>query len=185
MSPHVVVSWRPSSLLLLGLLSAGIGCSRQEPGAAELETKSPARTLTDWGEHTQGLNFVVGYHAGMAKARGLNKPALLFVTESPCGWSKRLASENFNDPQFRDILDHFVLVIVDRHRERDVADRLGATQSPFIAIDMPMPRRRPRPIPIIKHYMPRPEFERSFWKVFERLGIDFTVLPVSPGVSPA
>lgn len=157
-------------VLLLGLPLASVCCSRLEPATHKSEVRAPATTVTDWGEHTQGLRFVVGYSAGMAKARALRKPVLLFVTESQCGWSKRLASENFNDPLFREVLDEFVLVIVDRHREREVAERLGATKSPFIAVGVPVPRHRP--YPIVTHYVPRSEFERSFSKMFERLGLD-------------
>lgn len=85
-----------------------------------------------WASHTQGLPFVMGYDQGVARSQAEGKPAMYFVTTTWCGWCKRLADENFNDPAVRDLLSQFVLVIVDGDTETEAAQNLGAEGFPHV-----------------------------------------------------
>jgi len=80
-----------------------------------------------WADHTQQLSFVIGYEKGLAEAKAQDKPLMLFVTTTWCGWCKKHAEENFNDASVKDLLDQFVLVIVDGDTEPDALTKLGAT----------------------------------------------------------
>lgn len=104
-------------LLSIGLL-AGCGGSATGP--------------KDWDDHTQGLPFEVGYDQGMKAAAAQDKPAMLFVTTTWCGWCKKLADENFNDAEVKELLAHFVCVIVDGDVETAAAQKLGANGYPHI-----------------------------------------------------
>ena len=85
-----------------------------------------------WGDHTQGLPFVMGYEAGLKEAAAKNKPAMMFVTTTWCGWCKKLAEDNFTDAEVKKLLDNFVLVIVDGDVEKSAASKLGAEGYPHI-----------------------------------------------------
>jgi thioredoxin-related protein len=104
-------------LLSIGLL-AGCGGSASGP--------------KDWDDHTQGLPFEVGYNQGMKAAAAQHKPAMMFVTTTWCGWCKKLADENFNDAEVKELLTHFVCVIVDGDEETTAAQKLGADGYPHI-----------------------------------------------------
>ena len=91
----------------------------------------------DWDDHTQGLPFVFGYEEGMAAASSQNKPAMLFVTATWCGWCKKLAQENFNDEEVKELLSNFVCVIVDGDVETQAAAKLGANGYPHIVFVSP------------------------------------------------
>ena len=80
----------------------------------------------NWDDHTQGLPFEVGYDRGMKAASNQNKPAMVFVTTTWCGWCKKLANENFNDSEVKQLLTNFVCVIVDGDVETAAAKKLGA-----------------------------------------------------------
>ena len=84
-------------LILAGGLAAGCG----------------SRGPKNWDEHTQGLPFVVGYDKGMNAAAAENKPVMMFVTTTWCGLCRKLAEENFNDTEVKELLTNFVCVIVD------------------------------------------------------------------------
>ncbi len=86
----------------------------------------------DWADHTQGLPFVMGYDEGMKAAAAENKPAMMFVTTTWCGWCKKLADENFNEPEVKELLTKFVCVIVDGDVESAAAAKLGASGYPHI-----------------------------------------------------
>ncbi|MGD9645966.1 MAG: thioredoxin family protein [Pirellulales bacterium] len=90
-----------------------------------------------WADHTQGLPFVIGYDAGMAKAQAEKKPAMLFVTTTWCGWCKKLAADDLTDPDVRRLLELFVLVIVDGDTEKGAARALGANGFPHIVFKGP------------------------------------------------
>ena len=77
---------------------------------------------------SQGLPFVIGYQQGLQQARTEGKPAMMFVTTTWCGWCKKLAQDNFNDPEVKDLLSNFVCVIVDGDTESAAKSELGATQ---------------------------------------------------------
>lgn len=91
----------------------------------------------DWSDHTQGLPFVVGYDEGLKAAAAENKPAMMFVTTTWCGWCKKLAEDNFNDPEEKELLTHFVCVIVDGDVETTAAKKLGANGYPHIVFLSP------------------------------------------------
>jgi len=99
----------------------------------------PAGSSGDkWAEHTQGLPFVIGYEAGMAKAQAEKKPVMLFVTTTWCPPCKMLASNDLADAENQKLLEPFVLVIVDGDAERDVVAKLGVESFPrvlFQAVD--------------------------------------------------
>jgi thioredoxin-related protein len=86
----------------------------------------------DWTDHTQGLPFVVGYDKGLTAAAAENKPAMMFVTTTWCGYCKQLAEENFNDVEVKELLKNFVCVIVDGDVEKSAAGKLGAEGYPHI-----------------------------------------------------
>ncbi len=86
----------------------------------------------NWDEHTQGLPFVVGYDKGMNAAAAENKPAMMFVTTTWCGWCKKLAEENFNDAEVKELLTNFVCVIVDGDEEKAAGQKLSANGYPHI-----------------------------------------------------
>lgn len=95
-----------------------------------------------WREHTQGLPFVIGYQQGLEQAQAQGKPAMMFVTTTWCGWCKRLAQESLNDPEVRDLLEHFVCVIVDGDTEPEAKAQLGAADSyPDIVFVSPQGQR--------------------------------------------
>ena len=139
-------------VILLGL--SGCGNARQE---AEVETGNAVADPHAWNEHTQGLTFVVGYDAGMAKAKAEDKPARLFVTATWCGWCKKLANESFNDPEIRKLLDQFVLVIVDLDNEQKVAEELGVEGVPHVVFESPEGRK----LAVNVGYVPAPEFKAA------------------------
>jgi len=91
----------------------------------------PAYVYTDlgekWSDHTQGLPFVLSYEKGLEVAKSQDKPAMMFVTTTWCGWCKKLSEENFNDPDVAKLLESFVCVIVDGDTEKDAKTQLGAT----------------------------------------------------------
>ena len=98
----------------------------------------PAGSSGDkWAEHTQGLPFVIGYEAGMAKAQAEKKPVMLFVTTTWCGYCKKLAAEDLTDPDVRKLLELFVLAIVDGDSEGAAASALGAQGFPHIVFKGP------------------------------------------------
>lgn len=86
----------------------------------------------NWADHTQGLPFIVGYEAGMKAAEEQKKPAMMFVTTTWCGWCKKLAAENFNDPEVKELLSNFVCVIVDGDEEKSAASKLGSKGYPHL-----------------------------------------------------
>jgi len=85
-----------------------------------------------WADHTQGLPFIVGYDEGMKAATEQKKPVMMFVTTTWCGYCKKLAAENFNDPEVKDLLSNFVCVIVDGDEEKSAASRLGSKGYPHL-----------------------------------------------------
>lgn len=102
-------------ILAVGLLA---GCGTRGP--------------KNWDEHTQGLPFVIGYDKGMNAAAAENKPVMMFVTTTWCGWCKKLAEENFHDAEVKELLTNFVCVIVDGDEEAGAAQKLGASGYPHI-----------------------------------------------------
>lgn len=121
----VVFLGRRAALLILVSASLMAGCG-------------PTGGAKDWTDHTQGLSFIVGYEEGMKAAAEQKKPAMMFVTTTWCGWCKRLASENFNDPEVKELLSNFVCVIVDGDEEKSAAQKLGAKSYPhlvFLSVD--------------------------------------------------
>lgn len=123
-------------LQALALCLSGCTGDRSQESVAE---KSAAKTSSaatsdvppvpaEWQDHAQGLPFVLGYEKGMEIAKSQDKPAMLFVTTTWCGWCTKLAKENFNDPEVKDLLKNFVCVIVDGDTEKEATRQLGATQ---------------------------------------------------------
>ncbi len=112
-----------ASVLAIGLLPLG-GCSSGGPA--------------DWSEHTHGLPFVVGYERGVKAAEESGKPTLFFVTTTWCGWCKRLARDNFDDPSIRPLLEQFTLVLVDGDTEHAASRKLNPSGGvPHIVIQSP------------------------------------------------
>lgn len=122
-------------LLSIGLL---VGCGGSATGPK------------DWDDHTLGLPFEVGYDQGMKAAAAQDKPAMMFVTTTWCGWCKKLADENFNNEEVKELLTHFVCVIVDGDVETGAAQKLGADGYPHIVF-LPPQRRDPGGILGIRH----------------------------------
>lgn len=85
-----------------------------------------------WADHTQGLPFVFGYEEGLKAAAEQKKPAMMFVTTTWCGWCKKLAEENFNDSEEKELLSNFVCVIVDGDEEKAAARKLGVGGYPHL-----------------------------------------------------
>lgn len=110
----------------------------------------------EWADHTQGLPFVFGYDRGMAEAKSQSKPVMLFVTTTWCGWCKKLAEEDFNDPEIRKLLsEKFVLAIVDGDTESGPAAKLGAQGFPYIVFQDPAGNK----IGVCEGYKPAKEFK--------------------------
>jgi thiol-disulfide isomerase/thioredoxin len=108
-----------------------------DPGSAQTSgdpgAGSTAAVPEEWQSHTQGLPFVFGYDKGLAQAKEQNKPAMLFVTTTWCGWCKKLAGESFNDSETKQLLtENFVLVIVDGDTEKDAVTKLGVEGFPHV-----------------------------------------------------
>ncbi|HUY33611.1 MAG TPA: thioredoxin family protein [Pirellulales bacterium] len=127
----------PSAVCGLAVFLAGCGPSQSGPPAGANNPQAggqidPTGATTDedskWADHTQHLPFIIGYEKGLAEAKARNKPMMLFVTTTWCGWCKKLAEENFNDSTVKKLLDNFVLVIVDGDTEPDALTKLGATE---------------------------------------------------------
>lgn len=153
--------------LLAALPFVALGCSKSSSNAevAEVEVGDAVADTHAWNEHTQGLTFVVGYDAGLAKAKAENKPVMLFVTATWCGWCKKLANESFNDPEVRQLLDQFVLVIVDLDTEGQVAEKLGVQGVPYIVFESPDGRK----LSVTEGYKPVPEFKADIEHALEQL----------------
>ncbi|MBX9789424.1 MAG: thioredoxin family protein [Pirellulales bacterium] len=119
-----------SAIALVFLLSLVLGCGTSGPGPS-------AGGDDKWADHTQGLPFLIGYEAGITKAKAENKPVMLFVTTTWCGWCKKLAAEDLTDPEVRKMLENFVLAIVDGDTETAAAKTLGADGFPHIVFQDP------------------------------------------------
>lgn len=85
-----------------------------------------------WADHRQGLPFVLGYEEGLTAAAEQKKPVMMFVTTTWCGLCKKLAEDNFNDPEVRQLLANFVCVIVDGDEEKSATRKLGSTGYPHL-----------------------------------------------------
>ena len=108
-----------------------------------------------WAGHTQGLPFVMGYEQGTARAQAENRPAMYFVTTTWCGWCKRLADENFNDPGVRELLDQFTLVLVDGDSEAAAARQLGAKGFPHVVFKS----SEGETLEVVQSYLPVDDFK--------------------------
>jgi len=150
--------------LLLAVSLVAWGCAKSEQ-SAEVEVGDAVADTHAWNEHTQGLTFVVGYDAGLAKAKAEDKPVMLFVTATWCGWCKKLANESFNDPEIRQLLDKFVLVIVDLDTEGEVAEKLGVQGVPYIVFESPTGQK----LSVTEGYKPAPEFKADIEHALEQL----------------
>lgn len=150
---------------LAGVSTATLGCTKGEP-SPQVEVGDAVADPSAWNEHTQGLTFVVGYNQGLEKARAENKPAMLFVTATWCGWCKKLANESFNDPEVRQLLDKFVLVIVDLDTEEEVANKLGVQGVPYIVFESPEGKK----LSVTEGYKPIPEFKADVQHALDQLG---------------
>jgi thioredoxin-related protein len=104
------VRWLALLALVAGMGLAGCESGQtQKSGDAPKQGPPPIPELTaaekeKWGDHTQDLPFVIGYEKGLELARSHDKPAMMFVTTTWCGWCKRLALENFNDSEVQRLL---------------------------------------------------------------------------------
>lgn len=117
---------------VLVALALVVGCDRSGGGSSGGSSATGSPTSVDsadkWAEHTQQLPFVVGYEKGLAEAKAQNKPAMLFVTTTWCGYCTKLAHENFTDTEIKSLLGNFVLVIVDGDTEPDALSALNSTE---------------------------------------------------------
>lgn len=109
-----------SGVMFLGGCGSDFGPSQD---AAQVDSAPK-----NWDDHTQGLVFTVGYEKGLEKAKSEDKPAMMFVTTTWCGYCTKLAEENFNDPEVRELLKNFVCVIVDGDVEKDAKQTLNSTK---------------------------------------------------------
>jgi len=127
-----------SCLILLGCVTGLVlsGCGEEPPPADEVTPAAPTQPK-DWSDHTQGLPFVVGYQQGLEKAGSEGKPAMMFVTTTWCGWCKKLADDAFTEPEIKDLLSKFVLVIVDGDVEEEAKTKLGTQGYPHIVFLSP------------------------------------------------
>jgi thiol:disulfide interchange protein len=166
-----LVRWTKFLAMLAALPLVVAGCTKSEQNAesaasAEVEVGGAVADPAAWNEHTQGLTFVIGYNQGLEKAKAENKPAMLFVTATWCGWCKKLANESFNDPEVRQLLDKFVLVIVDLDSEGEVAEKLGVQGVPYIVFESPEGKK----LSVTEGYKPVPEFKADVEHALEQLG---------------
>lgn len=81
-------------------------------------TGSP--TDAKWVPYTLGLSFVVGYGEGMARAKNLGRPVMLFIIATDSEACLRHAGENFQDPEVRELLAKFACVVVDGKNDPDI-----------------------------------------------------------------
>jgi len=108
-----------------------LGCESTPPPSPSAGTASPSQSSAvpgKWADHTQGLPFLVGYDEGRRASESQNRPAMMFVTTTWCGWCKKLADDDFNDPEIRKLLQQFVCVIVDGDTEQQAVRQLDATE---------------------------------------------------------
>ncbi len=101
-------------------------------GAAAMIGCAPTASGDKWADHTQGLPFVIGYEAGMAKAQAEKKPVMLFFTTTWCPPCKQLASTDLADAENQKLLEPFVLVIVDGDQDRGALEKYGVNGFPHI-----------------------------------------------------
>ncbi len=119
------------AVVLVGCLWV-LGCESTAPPPDERTTSPTQHTQRSalpekWAEHAQGLPFIAGYEEGRRVSESQNRPAMMFVTTTWCGWCKKLADDDFNDPEIRKLLENFVCVVVDGDTERQAIRQLGAT----------------------------------------------------------
>lgn len=138
----------PAKRAYLSLLVVGsallVGCTSSEApptaagnGHAATNGAGAASPAAQWADHTHGLPFVIGYEEGLSQVASTQKPAMLFVTTTWCGWCKRLAADSFDDPQVRELLDKFVLVIVDGDTEQEAVAKYDVQGFPHVIFESP------------------------------------------------
>jgi thiol:disulfide interchange protein len=121
---------------VLGICLAG--CAESTGGlSGKADPKTTGKSqasdeASKWADHTLHLPFIIGYEEGLSEAKAQKKPMMLFVTTTWCGWCKKLAEENFNDPRVKELLSQFVLVIVDGDTEKEVTAKLGVDGYPHL-----------------------------------------------------
>lgn len=144
-----------SVVLLLPLVFAGCFKVETEPAKTEVEV---SKTDDDpWAGHTQGLPFEFGFIHGIEQAQKQKKPVMFFITNTRCGWCKKLASESFTDADVKSLLDQFLLIIVDSddRREHPVLAKLGVDRFPFIIFKS----HEGETLAVAEGYKPKDEFE--------------------------
>lgn len=139
-----------------------------EDKSADASTVSTANAPgEEWNDHTQHLPFILGYENGMAAAKAANKPAMLFVTTTWCGWCTKLADESFTDPEIKKLLDNFVLVIVDGDTEQKALQTLGADEGfPHVIFQSSSGTKLGEQV----GYAPAPEFKQVVQDALDKSG---------------
>ncbi|GIW92351.1 MAG: hypothetical protein KatS3mg110_0392 [Pirellulaceae bacterium] len=146
----------------VAVLSVLTGCTGVVPDRAVSSSKSDSDS---WDHHTQGLPFVFGYEKGLAEAKAQQKPAMLFVTTTWCGWCKKLAKESFRDEEIRRLLtDHFVCVIVDGDTEKQAVGQLNVRGYPHVIFVDSEGHR----VSECRGYVPKEEFKKIVEKAIQR-----------------
>ena len=114
----------------LGMISFAVsGCTKSDTvGGGKTGVIDPEK----WASHTQGLDFTFGYETGLSKAASAEKPALIFVTTTWCGYCKKLANDCFTDGEVQERLGFFELVLVDGDVEKETCRYLGVDSYPTL-----------------------------------------------------
>lgn len=157
-------------ILPIGLVSLTLlaGCGQGIPPLpGELPSGPVSYDPAVWNDHTHGLPFVYGYQKGINEAKIADKPVMLFVTTTWCGWCKKLAADNFENAEIRKLLeDNFVLVIVDGDSEKAVVTEYGVQGFPALFFETAEGHR----LGEVPGYVPPEEFKPIVEQALNKVG---------------
>jgi len=95
-------------------------------------------SLVKGGELRQvKLPWLEDHDAALVAAGKENKPVVLVLYASWCGWSKRLLNETFDSPLIKDLRDRFIWAKIDSDKNKEYKTRYAQAGFPVIVLLRP------------------------------------------------
>jgi thioredoxin-related protein len=114
------------------------------------------------------IQWIEAYDKGLAAAEKLNKPAVLVLYATWCGYSKKMFNTTLLDPRIKMMKDDFVWVKVDSHKQNYLKELYEQTGYPMtVLLDT-----HGEVIESIKGFKPANEFIAHLKKALNRSGAD-------------